>query len=921
MKYPLRTYQTFTIIKRLIRFFFIIVALGDSFASMRDIIESGYTPTNIAVGGSSTNILFPSESSVANPALMGDLARRSGAGIGYANIELIDILWAQIFIPSPVGTVTLNGGFLDNKMTPASPNQLQRYYFLSVGYARQFTSRFSFGVYFKPAFATIQNTVSFFSLSLEPSFMYNTKINLATSSGLGLYDLTVYFLSHNLGVNIGDSKNIGPRISLHLGTQFLFYHKYDFKVAINAEIIGVGDYDSLPTRLGLDISYRFLNIAGGYAIGTTNDLFNGFTIGGGVHLNIQRAVFSLNYAFAQTRGGLDSGLHTIFLQFNINYADKIAPQIHIKQSAGNFSPNWDGKNDYVNFTIEVQDTSLVKEWSFSILDKRKRVVRKFASDTRNFEKKFSFKDFFIYFFKKQKYLSAPSQIRWDGTGDPVALEKINASSSGRLPDGIYFYNFVATDEWGNKSKPFKGVLKIDRVPPDIKVGAVSSVFSPNGDGVSEEVTILQERNPASDDEWKASFVNSEGEMVKTYQWHGHQIPVNVIWNGKNDKGEPVLEGLYTYIIEGNDPAGNHSKAKTQLISLIRKVDVVDVQLSFSGLSPNGDHMLDTLKITPITPNKKNIKNWKLTISEKPYHKDTKKTNNSIIEWIGEKIVTKKIEWDGKTKQGEKLQDGTYYAQLFVEYKSGNYPSSLPKKIILDTQKPEVDIDASLSIFSPDGDGEEEEQFFALSIQDDSPIKRYQLDIDEVSLNNHGTENTILFKKFEGNERYPKEIYWDGKSDKGSLVESATEYHYYLTATDIYGNQMKSEVGKFETDILVLITERGLKIRISNIEFDLGKATLKPKTKDLIKKIYQLLERYASYDVKVEGHTDDLGDENFNLILSENRAKAVVDHLIELGTNSNRLDYQGVGEVSPLVPNKNWYNRSRNRRVEFLLKKN
>ncbi len=919
MKYTVPTYR-FLIIKRFIRVSLLCLTFGGSLASIRDLVESSYTPTNVAVGGSSTNILFPSESSVANPALMGELSRRSGAGIGYANVELLDILWAKVFIPSPVGTVTLNGGFFDDKLTPPSPNQLQQYYFLSVGYARQFTSRFSFGVYFKPALATVQDTISFFSLAIEPSFMYNTRINLATSSGLGLYDWTFYFLTHNLGVNIIDPKDVGPRISLHLGTKFLFYDKYDFKAAVNAEIIGVGSYESLPTRLGLAVYYRFLSISGGYALGTTNDIFNGFTVGGGAQFKIKQSVFSLNYAFAQTRGGLGDGLHTVFLNFNINYTDVVPPKIQVKQSAGSFSPNWDGENDYINFEIEVEDASLVKDWSFSILDKRQRVVRKFASDTRDFEKKFGFKDFFVYLFQKQKYLSVPYQIRWDGTADPVSLEKINASSSDRLPDGIYFYSFVATDEWGNKGKPSKGFLKIDRVPPNIKVGAISSVFSPNGDGVLEEVTILQERDPSDDDEWEANFFNAEGKVVKAYAWHGQKIPLNVIWDGKNDEGKPVPEGLYTYVVRGSDPSGNHSMAKTRPISLVRNVDAVDVKLSSLGFSPNDDHILDTLRITPVTPNKKNIKTWKLTINKKPYQKNTKKTKDSFVEWIGEETVTKEIKWDGKTKEGKTLEDGTYYAHFFVGYESGNHPSSLPKKIIIDTQKPKVEVDASLSIFSPDGDGEEEEQIFSLSIKDDSLIKNYELYIHEVSLNHQGKQNTILFKKFTGGERYPQKIYWDGKSNKGSLVESATEYQYYLTATDIYGNQMKSEVGKFETDILVLVTERGLKIRISNIEFDLGKASLKPKTKNLVKKIYQLLERYASYNVKIEGHTDDLGDEEFNLVLSENRAKSVVDYLIQLGINSDRLNYQGVGEVSPLVPNKNWYNRSRNRRVEFLLKK-
>ena len=180
---------------------------------------------------------------------------------------------------------------------------------------------------------------------------------------------------------------------------------------------------------------------------------------------------------------------------------------------------------------------------------------------------------------------------------------------------------------------------------------------------------------------------------------------------------------------------------------------------------------------------------------------------------------------------------------------------------------------------------------------------------------------ILFRKFQGERTYPPKIFWDGKADQGSLVESATEYEFKISARDIYGNQAVSPADTFETDILVLVHQRGLKIRISNVEFELGKVSLKRKTRKILKKLASLLDRYPAYLVKVEGHTDDLGEESYNLKLSEKRANAVMLFLIDAGVDEDRLSFQGLGEVSPLLPNKNWYNRSRNRRVEFFLTKN
>jgi outer membrane protein OmpA-like peptidoglycan-associated protein len=53
---------------------------------------------------------------------------------------------------------------------------------------------------------------------------------------------------------------------------------------------------------------------------------------------------------------------------------------------------------------------------------------------------------------------------------------------------------------------------------------------------------------------------------------------------------------------------------------------------------------------------------------------------------------------------------------------------------------------------------------------------------------------------------------------------------------------------------------------------------------------------------IQGHTDDVGEENKNLVLSENRAKSVMNYLATLGVNSERLKAKGFGETKPKVPN-------------------
>ncbi len=125
-------------------------------------------------------------------------------------------------------------------------------------------------------------------------------------------------------------------------------------------------------------------------------------------------------------------------------------------------------------------------------------------------------------------------------------------------------------------------------------------------------------------------------------------------------------------------------------------------------------------------------------------------------------------------------------------------------------------------------------------------------------------------------------------------------------------------GKIAVDILVVVTERGLKIRISNIEFDFGSSSIRKRGRGILDRVYKILEKYGSYDIVIEGHTDDVGSEEYNLKLSEKRALAVRDYLINKGTKPERLRYVGMGESLPFYPNTNDENRRRNRRVEFLL---
>jgi outer membrane protein OmpA-like peptidoglycan-associated protein len=79
---------------------------------------------------------------------------------------------------------------------------------------------------------------------------------------------------------------------------------------------------------------------------------------------------------------------------------------------------------------------------------------------------------------------------------------------------------------------------------------------------------------------------------------------------------------------------------------------------------------------------------------------------------------------------------------------------------------------------------------------------------------------------------------------------------------------------------------------------------------------KLMNDYPTLFVEISGHTDTDGKDDYNLKLSENRAKSVVDYLISKGVDPKRLSYKGYGETRPIAPNNTAEGKSKNRRIEF-----
>ncbi len=102
----------------------------------------------------------------------------------------------------------------------------------------------------------------------------------------------------------------------------------------------------------------------------------------------------------------------------------------------------------------------------------------------------------------------------------------------------------------------------------------------------------------------------------------------------------------------------------------------------------------------------------------------------------------------------------------------------------------------------------------------------------------------------------------------------------------------------------------------NIEFEFGKSDINPQSYPLINQVADFLTENKSYKIRISGHTDDIGKDEDNLKLSQERAEAVKNYIINKRIKPSRIEIVGFGETKPLVPNSNEANRRTNRRTEF-----
>jgi len=158
----------------------------------------------------------------------------------------------------------------------------------------------------------------------------------------------------------------------------------------------------------------------------------------------------------------------------------------------------------------------------------------------------------------------------------------------------------------------------------------------------------------------------------------------------------------------------------------------------------------------------------------------------------------------------------------------------------------------------------------------------------------------------------------GGNIQGALIGAAIGG----AAGAVIGNQMDKQADKIEEAVPGAEVKRvgeGIQVIFddkSGVSFAFDSADLTPEAKQNLDAIAEVFIEFPDTELSIEGHTDNVGDENYNLKLSKRRADSVVDYLVSKGVAKNRFKVEAFGETRPRFDNMTKEGQAKNRRVEI-----
>ncbi len=520
-----------------------------------------------------------------------------------------------------------------------------------------------------------------------------------------------------------------------------------------------------------------------------------------------------------------------------------------------------------------------------------------------------------------KYL--PATLTWDGKSDTGSM----------APEGTYTAKLSIdyASKYQSASEQSKSFV-LDISPPTGSISMDPAQFTPTENGVQGPMTLTINASSALAhmDSWSLDVVDAAGGLVKN--WSGQWPNTSASWDGSSMNGGYVSPSTtYQATATVRDEYGNTAQLKADIAvaalpqsapvtPLPPKPGELAIVAQSAGFSPNGDKADNTISFFLGYGQPTAVVKWNVSIAS--MEAGTQKT------YTGDgSNLPPSISWDGKSDGGSMAPEGTYTANLAVDYGTAfSAGSATSKSFVLDVSPPTGTIMLSSALFSPI----ESTPTISLKLMAVSKVAK----IDSWTMDIYDPGGNV-FKSFAA--KWPSDTaVWDGKGTKGDLVQSAEDYPAVAKIRDQFGNIGMAKV-TVPVDILVEKIATGYRILASRIFFKAFTADYKDVAPELAQQnmarldaLAAKLKKFPDYKIRMIGHAVSIfwddpakGREEQRAILiplSKSRAEAVKAAMVNRELDAGRFTTDGVGASDQLVPDSDYKDRWQNRRVALYLDK-
>ncbi len=378
-------------------------------------------------------------------------------------------------------------------------------------------------------------------------------------------------------------------------------------------------------------------------------------------------------------------------------------------------------------------------------------------------------------------------LQWDGVDN----------DGNFVPDGDYIYQLFVTDDEDMTYRTPPQNLTVDNEPPVVELLEPQyTVFSPGVEGMREELPIDQDGS--SEVRWIGRFIDERGNVVREYRWENpvqydpeqlrrqniadDRRPESFSWDGRDDDGEIVPDGIYTYELEGRDRPGNTVVERIEDLRVATEEGEVRVSTSHRAFSPDGprpevDIRLEFEEIHEIVE-------WDVRIL------DSATESIEFRTFSGDGTPPDTLTWDGRDEAGVIVDDAAYHIVFSVLYENGVRVSSLATPIIVDTVPPDAEVTTSPPVFG----GETRPTLYVDGHWDVDASWEAVIEVDGVQLE---LELDELIERYNITPDILP-IEWSGVDLDGEMLPDGV-YSGFLRGTDDAGNVGESNIVSFVLD--------------------------------------------------------------------------------------------------------------------------